>query len=65
MALTGILWANLHADALIGGLIWTAIGFAYLLMLTRGFQRRAAAFDENQPVTGFTSAVGKDREPTA
>ncbi|CAM5281829.1 APC family permease [Leifsonia shinshuensis] len=64
MVLTGILWANLHADALIGGLIWTAIGFAYLLILTRGFRRRAAAFDENQPVTGFTSAVGRDREPT-
>ncbi|MFE4950329.1 APC family permease [Leifsonia sp. NPDC056665] len=64
MALTGVLWANLHADALIGGLIWTAIGFAYLLVLTRGFRRRAAAFDENQPVTGFTTAVGKDREPT-
>ncbi|WP_185277795.1 APC family permease [Leifsonia shinshuensis] len=65
MLLTGVLWANLHADALIGGLIWTAIGFGYLLVLTRGFRRRTAAFDENQPVTGFTTAVGKDREPRA
>lgn len=64
MVLTGILWANLHADALIGGLIWTAIGFAYLLVLTRGFRRRAAAFDENQPVTGFTKAVQPEREET-
>ncbi|MBO1740821.1 APC family permease [Leifsonia sp. TF02-11] len=64
MILTGILWANLHADALIGGLIWTAIGFAYLLVLTRGFRRRAAAFDENQPVTGFTKAVQPEREET-
>ncbi len=64
MILTGILWANLHADALIGGLIWTTIGFAYLLVLTRGFRRRAAAFDENQPVTGFTKAVQPEREET-
>lgn len=62
MVLTGILWANLHADALIGGLIWTAIGFVYLLVLTRGFRRKAAAFDENQPVTGFTKAVKAERE---
>jgi len=64
MILTGILWANLHADALIGGLIWTTIGFPYLLVLTRGFRRRAAAFDENQPVTGFTKAVQPEREET-
>lgn len=53
MLLTGILWANLHLDALIGGLIWTAIGLAYLVFLTKGFTRKAAAFDENQPVTGY------------
>lgn len=53
VAMTGILWANLHADALIGGLIWAAIGFVYLIVLTRGFRRKAAAFDEGQPVTGF------------
>ncbi|MCI0155092.1 APC family permease [Leifsonia shinshuensis] len=62
MILTGILWANLHADALIGGLIWTTIGLVYLLVLTRGFRRKAAAFDENQPVTGFTKAVQPERE---
>ncbi|MBC9926023.1 APC family permease [Leucobacter sp. cx-169] len=53
MLLTGLLWANLHIDALIGGLIWTAIGFIYLVVLTRGFRRKVAAFDESQPVTGF------------
>ncbi|MEV8213601.1 APC family permease [Leifsonia sp. NPDC077715] len=57
MLLTGILWVNLHADALIGGIIWAVIGFAYLLFLTRGFRRPVAAFDENQPVTGFNKAV--------
>ena len=51
--LTGLLWVNLHADALVGGLIWTAIGFVYLLFITKGFRRKVAAFDENQPVTGF------------
>jgi putrescine importer len=55
--LTGILWVNLHADALIGGIVWAAIGFAYLLFLTRGFRRPVAAFDESQPVTGFNKAV--------
>ncbi|WP_156876572.1 APC family permease [Microbacterium luticocti] len=53
MVLTGILWANLHADALIGGIVWTVIGFVYLVVLTRGFRRRVASFDESQPVTGF------------
>ncbi len=57
MLLTGLLWINLHADALIGGIIWAVIGFAYLLFLTRGFRRPVAAFDENQPVTGFNKAV--------
>lgn len=36
---TAILWANLHLDALISGLVWAAIGFVYLLILTRGFRR--------------------------
>ena len=55
--LTGILWVNLHADALIGGIAWAVVGFAYLLFLTRGFRRPVAAFDESQPVTGFNKAV--------
>lgn len=57
MVLTGILWVNLHADALIGGIVWAVIGFAYLLFLTRGFRRPVAGFDESQPVTGFNKAV--------
>ncbi|MBL3689189.1 APC family permease [Leucobacter chromiireducens subsp. chromiireducens] len=52
-ALTGVLWANLHADALIGGVIWTLIGLAYLVFLTKGFKRKVAGFDESQPVTGY------------
>ncbi|MFJ4253200.1 APC family permease [Microbacterium sp. NPDC090003] len=57
MLLTGLLWVNLHQDALIGGLTWTAIGFVYLLVITRGFRRKVAAFDENQAVTGFNKVV--------
>jgi putrescine importer len=57
MVLTGILWVNLHSDALIGGIVWAVIGFAYLLIITRGFRRQVAAFDENQPVTGFNKSV--------
>ena len=53
MILTGVLWANLHADALIGGVIWTVLGFIYLLFLTKGFKQRTASFDESQPVTGY------------
>jgi putrescine importer len=53
VGMTIILWANLHLDALIGGLVWAAIGFVYLIVLTKGFKKKAASFDEDQPVTGF------------
>jgi len=57
MLLTGLLWANLHADALTGGLIWTALGLIYLAVITRGFRKKVVAFDENQAVTGFNKVV--------
>ncbi|WP_461143995.1 APC family permease [Salinifilum aidingensis] len=38
-ALTGVLWYFLSADALVAGLVWTALGFGYVLVLTRGFRR--------------------------
>ncbi|MFT3799038.1 APC family permease [Microbacterium sp.] len=60
MILTGILWANLHADALVGGVSWAVIGVVYLLILTRGFRKPVAAFDENQPVTGFNKVITPD-----
>ncbi|WP_217131737.1 APC family permease [Leucobacter chinensis] len=53
MVLTGVLWAHLHLDALIGGVIWTVLGFIYLLYITRFFKRKVAGFDEIQPVTGY------------
>jgi putrescine importer len=38
MCLTGVLWANLHADALLYGTIWLAIGIILLFSMTRGFR---------------------------
>lgn len=58
VGMTGLLWANLHADALIGGVIWTLLGFIYLLFLTRGFKKKVAAFDQDQEVTGYNKVVG-------
>lgn len=41
---TGILWANLQADALIGGIVWVVIGFIYLLFQTKFFKIKMADF---------------------
>ncbi|WP_286229463.1 APC family permease [Neobacillus mesonae] len=43
-ASTGILWANLQADALIGGIVWVIIGFFYLLFQTKFFKIKTADF---------------------
>lgn len=58
--LTGVLWANLHADALIGGIAWTLLGLGYLVYLTRGFKRKVAGFDESQPVTGYNKVPDQE-----
>jgi putrescine importer len=57
LLLTALLWVNLDGHALIGGLIWTALGVVYLVILTRGFRRPIASFDENQPVTGVNKTL--------
>ncbi|MFT4157217.1 MAG: APC family permease [Microbacterium sp.] len=57
MLLTGLLWVNLHSDALVGGLTWTALGVIYLAIITKGFRKKVVAFDENQPVTGYNKVV--------
>ncbi|MGO2810182.1 MAG: APC family permease [Brevibacterium aurantiacum] len=44
--LTGILWVSLHETALIGGVVWLAIGVIYLAVLTRGFKRTVRSFDD-------------------
>lgn len=53
--LTGILWSNLHADALIGGLVWAAVGFIYLLFQTKFFKLKIAdfAFDDADRTTSL------------
>lgn len=58
--MTGVLWANLHVDALIGGLIWLAVGLIYLSVITKGFREKTQGFDENQPVTGFNKVIDED-----
>ena len=62
MLLTGLLWVNLDGLALTGGLIWTVLGIIYLLVLTRGFRRPVAGFDENQSVTGFNKVPDLDAD---
>jgi amino acid transporter len=43
--LTVWLWTSLSADALEIGLVWLAIGFVWLLGVTRGFQRPTPVLD--------------------
>ena len=43
--LTVWLWFNLSALTLWVGLIWLAIGFVWLLAVTRGFQRPTPVLD--------------------
>lgn len=59
--LTGLLWVNLDGHALLVGLIWSGLGVIYLAIITKGFRRRVASFDEAQPVTGFNKVA----EPAA
>ncbi len=61
--MTGLLWAFLSGYSLVGGLTWAAVGFIYLLFLTKGFRTKVASFDENQPVTGFNKVIDEDAEP--
>jgi len=57
MLLTGLLWVNLSADALIGGLVWSVLGVIYLAFITKGFRQKVVAFDENQAVTGYNKVL--------
>jgi putrescine importer len=40
MALTLVLWVNLHFDALLYGAIWLSVGIAVLVFLTKGFRQQ-------------------------
>lgn len=43
--LTVWLWSNLSGSTLVFGLIWLAVGLAWLLWVTRGFQRPTPVLD--------------------
>ncbi len=49
--MTGVLWAHLHFDALLSGIVWSAVGFLYLIFLTRRFRRSIAEFDMEEVST--------------
>jgi len=42
---TGILWYNLHVDALIGGIVWVGIGCFYMLFQTKLLKRNITVLD--------------------
>jgi putrescine importer len=68
MALTGVLWSFLHKDALIAGLVWSAIGLIYVYILNRITGRRVTDVnlhdgDAAQPTT--TPAPQPVATPTA
>ena len=52
--LTTLLWSQLDQVSLITGSIWLVVGVLILALVTRGFRKQPANFDEAQPVTGFT-----------
>lgn len=45
----GVLWINLEKSSLIMGLAWFAIGFTYLLYLTKAFRSLPPQFKEEEP----------------
>ena len=62
VVLTLWLWTSLSGLALVIGLCWLAVGFIWLLAVTRGFQRPTPGPDLGgegvQP--GFVDVVGAD-----
>jgi putrescine importer len=52
-ALTGVLWAYLSADALIGGIVWVAIGILYMMIMSKFFKKDITdlALDEAEQMT--------------
>ncbi|GIN93568.1 amino acid-amine transporter [Siminovitchia terrae] len=38
-AFTGVLWAHLHADAFIGGIVWVIIGVIYMFIMYKVFKK--------------------------
>ncbi|WP_286229462.1 APC family permease [Neobacillus mesonae] len=42
--LTGVLWSNLHLDALIGGIVWIVIGLLYMVFQTKILKTKISDF---------------------
>src|SRR5215468_2955364 len=57
MAMTGLLWSFLHADALISGLVWVSIGIIYAVVLTKVTGKRLTELDMDQTVTAEAEEV--------
>jgi putrescine importer len=52
---TGILWYNLQADALIGGIVWIGIGIIYMVLKTTFFKSKIAdlTFEDAKETTSL------------
>jgi putrescine importer len=65
-AMTGILWSFLHADALISGGVWIAIGVVYAILLPRLTGRRVTDVELDEPATmeyvAIEPVLGADHE---
>ena len=57
MAMTGLLWSFLHADALISGLVWVSIGIIYAVVLTKVTGKRLTELDMDQTVAAEAEEV--------
>jgi len=57
MAMTGLLWSFLHADALISGLVWVSIGVIYAVVLTKVTGKRLTELDMDQTVAAEAEEV--------
>ena len=63
MAMTGLLWSFLHADALISGLVWVSIGVIYAVVLTKVTGKRLAdlGLDESKTAEPEHALVAEPR----
>ena len=50
LAMTVWLWTSLSVTALITGIVWVAVGFVILLVITRAFRRKPPVMDFSEEV---------------
>lgn len=58
---TGVLWAHLHADAFIGGVVWIAVGVIYMLFITNFFKKELGSMDSIEDVESLDEEVFKTK----